>query len=53
LAPQIVKIDIRLNQANIDLALREPAAGIVEHARKLRAPSRPALRASSLPTARK
>jgi len=48
-----VKIDVLLNQANIDLVLRETATGIVEHARKLRAPSRPTLGASSLPIARK
>jgi hypothetical protein len=48
-----VKIDVRMNQANIDSVLRETAAGIVEHARKLRAPSRPTLGSSSLPTARK
>jgi hypothetical protein len=48
-----VKIDVRLNQANIDLVLRETAVGIVERARKLRAPSHPTLGASPLPFARK
>jgi hypothetical protein len=48
-----VKMDVRLNQPNIDLVLRETATGIVERARKLRAPSHPALGASSLPSARK
>jgi hypothetical protein len=48
-----VKIDVRLNQANIDLVLRETAVGIVERARKLRAPMHPTLGASSLPSARK
>jgi hypothetical protein len=48
-----VKIDVSLNQANIDRILSETAANIVEHARKLRVPSRPTLGASSLPPARK
>ena len=46
-----VKIDVVLNQPNIDAVLRERTAGVVEHARELRTPSPPALGASSLPTA--
>ena len=46
-----VKIDVILNQPNIDAVLRERTAGVVEHARELRTPSPPALGASSLPTA--
>jgi hypothetical protein len=43
-----VKIDVVLNQPNIDAVLRERTAGVVEHARELRTPSRPALVGSSL-----
>ena len=46
-----VKIDVILNQPNIDAVLRERTAGVVEHARELRTPSPPALVASSLPKA--
>jgi len=48
-----LKIDVVLNQPNIDAILRERAAGLVKHARELRMPSRSALRTPSLPTARK
>jgi hypothetical protein len=43
-----VKVDVVLNQPNIDAVLRERTAGVVEHARELRTPSRPALGGSSL-----
>ena len=43
-----VKIDVVLNQPNIDEVLRETTAGVVKHARELRTPSPPALRAASL-----
>jgi hypothetical protein len=46
-----VKIDVVLNQPNIDAVLRERTAGVVKHARELRTPSPPALGASSLPAA--
>ena len=46
-----VKIDVVLNQPDIDAVLRERTAGVVKHARELRTPSPPALGASSLPTA--
>jgi hypothetical protein len=46
-----VKIDVVLNQPNIDDVLRETTAGVVKHARELRTPSPPALRAASLPQA--
>ena len=46
-----VKIDVVLNQPNIDAVLRETTAGVVKHARELRTHSPPALGASSLPTA--
>lgn len=38
-----VKIGVALNQPNIDAVLRERTAVIVEHARRLRSPSPPAL----------
>jgi hypothetical protein len=41
-----VKIDVALNQPDIDTVLRERTAGVVKHARELRPP---ALVASSLP----
>ena len=44
-----VKIDVVLNQPNIDAVLRERTAGIVEQARVLRMPSPPALGISPLP----
>ena len=43
-----VKIDVALNQPNIDAVLRERTASAVEHAREFRTPSPPALVASSL-----
>jgi hypothetical protein len=43
-----VKIDVVLNQPNIDTVLRETTAGVVKHARELRTPSSPGLRAASL-----
>ena len=43
-----VKIDVVLNQPNIDAVLRETIAGVVKHARELRTPPPPALRAASL-----
>ena len=43
-----VKIDVALNQPNIDAALRESTAGVVKHARELRTASPPDLVASSL-----
>jgi hypothetical protein len=43
-----VKVDVVLNQPNIDAVLRETTAGVVKHARELRTPSPPALRAASL-----
>jgi hypothetical protein len=43
-----VKIDVVLNQPNIDAVLHERTAGLVKHARELRTPSPPALRGSSL-----
>ena len=46
-----VKIDVVLNQPDIDAVLRERTAGVVKHARELRTPSPPALGASSLPSA--
>ena len=45
-----VKIDVVLNQPNIDAVLRERTAGVVEHARELRTPSPPALGNSSFAT---
>lgn len=50
-----VKIDVVLNQPDIDAVLRARTAGVVEHARELRTPSTAALGASFLPpaTARK
>jgi len=48
-----LKLDVVLNQPNIDAVLRERTADVVKHARELRTPSRPALSASSLRTARK
>ena len=46
-----IKIDVVLNQPDIDAVLRERTAGVVKHARELRTPSPPALGASSLPPA--
>jgi hypothetical protein len=46
-----VKIDVALNQPDIDAVLRERTAGVVKHARELRTPSPPALGASSLSAA--
>jgi hypothetical protein len=43
------KINVALNQLDIDAVLRERATGIVKQARELRTPSPPALVASSLP----
>ena len=43
-----VKIDVVLNQPNIDDVLRETTAGVVKHARELRTPLPPALRSASL-----
>jgi hypothetical protein len=49
-----VKIDVVLNQPNIDTVLRETTADVVKHARELRAPPPPALRtASSRPASAK
>jgi hypothetical protein len=48
-----LKIDVVLNQPNIDAVLRERTADIVKHARELRTPSRPALGVSTLPSARR
>ena len=42
-----IKIDVALNQPNINAVLRERTVGVVKHARELRAPSPPALGASS------
>ena len=41
-----VKIDVVLNQPDIDAVLRERTAGVVKHARELRTPSPPALGAA-------
>jgi hypothetical protein len=46
-----IKIDVVLNQPDIDAVLREKTVGVVKHARELRTHSPPALCASSLPTA--
>ena len=46
-----VKIDVALNQPDINAVLRERTAGVVKHARELRTPSPPALGAYFLPTA--
>jgi hypothetical protein len=46
-----IKIDVALNQPDIDAVLRERTAGVVKHARELRTPSPPALGAYFLPTA--
>ena len=43
-----VKVDVVLNQPNIDAVLRETTAGVVKHACELRTPQPPALRAASL-----
>jgi hypothetical protein len=43
-----VTIDVVLNQPNIDAVLRETTAEVVKHARELRTPPPPALRAASL-----
>ena len=48
-----LKIDVVLNQPNIDAVLRERTADIVKHARELRTPPRPTLGISTLPSARK
>jgi hypothetical protein len=45
-----VKIEVVLNQPDIDAVLRERTAGVVRHARELRTPSPPALGALSLAT---
>jgi hypothetical protein len=47
-----VKIDVVLNQPDIDAVLRERTADVVKHARELRAPSSRALGAASLATIR-
>ena len=44
-----VKIDVALNQPDIDAVLRAKTAGVVSHARDLRTPSPSALGASFLP----
>jgi hypothetical protein len=46
-----IKIDVVLDQPDIDVVLRERTSGVVKHARELRTSSPPALGASSLPTA--
>src|SRR3954452_25393128 len=46
-----IKIDVVLNQPDIDAVLRERTAAVVKHARELRTPSPPALGGSALPTA--
>ena len=46
-----IKIDVVLNQPDIDAVLRERTADVVKHARELRAPSSRALGAAFLPTA--
>jgi hypothetical protein len=38
-----IKIDVVLNQPDIDAVLRERTAGVVKHARELRTPSPPTL----------
>jgi hypothetical protein len=43
-----IKMDVALNQPNIDTILRERIAGVVKHARELRTPAPPALGASAL-----
>ena len=48
-----LKIDVILNQPNIDAVLRERTADVVKHARELRTPPRPSLGNSALPSARK
>ena len=45
-----IKIDVVLNQPDIDVVLRERTAAVVRHARELRTPSPPALGAPSLAT---
>ena len=45
-----IKIDVVLNQPDIDAVLRERTAGVVRHARELRTPSPPALSASYSPS---
>ena len=45
-----IKIDVVLNQPDIDAVLRERAAGVVKHARELRTPSPPALASSYSPS---
>ncbi len=46
-----IKIDVVLNQPDIDAVLRERTAGVVKHARELRTPSPSALGTYFLPTA--
>jgi len=48
-----LKIDVVLNQPNIDAVLRERTADVVKHARELRTPPRPTLGISALPSVRK
>ena len=43
-----IKIDVVLNQPNIDAILRERIGVVVKHARELRTPAPPALGASAL-----
>jgi hypothetical protein len=45
-----IKIDVVLNQPDIDAVLRERTEGVVRHARELRMPSPPAMGALSLAT---
>ena len=45
-----IKIDVVLNQPDIDAVLRERTAGVVKHARELRTPSPPALASSYSPS---
>jgi hypothetical protein len=46
-----VKIDVVLNQPDIDTVLCERTAGVVKHAHELRTPSPPALGGSYFPPA--
>ena len=46
-----VKIDVVLNQPNIDAVLRETTADVIKHAHELRTSSRPTIVGSSLPPA--
>ena len=45
-----IKIDVVLNQPDIDAVLRERTAGVVRHARELRTSSSPALASSYSPS---